>query len=68
MVIDTEGQLYGCGWNEHGNCGTGDQETENCLTLSLTRGAKSYTPPAMEKSDIALAVGGAHYLTAAVSI
>jgi len=67
MVIDTDGQLLGCGWNEHGNLGTGNQE--DSFTLSLTIGAKSVTPPdIMQKTGITLAVGGAHYLTAAVSI
>jgi len=67
MVIDTDGQLLGCGWNEHGNLGTGNQE--DSFTLSLTMGAKSVTPPdIMQKTGITLAVGGAHYLTAAVSI
>jgi len=67
MVIDTDGQLLGCGWNEHGNLGTGDQE--DSFILSLTLGAKGVTPPdTMQKTDMSLAVGGAHYLTAAVSI
>ena len=58
--------LWGCGWNEHGNLGTGDQE--DSFTLSLTQGVKTCTPPGIRNSDIALAVGGAHYIVAAVEI
>lgn len=64
MIIDVEDQLWGCGWNEHGNLGTGDQE--DSFTLSKTQGVKLCTPPGIRGSEIALAVGGAHYIVAAV--
>ena len=57
-------QVWGCGWNEHGNLGTGDQE--DSLTLSLTQGTKTCKPPGIRDSVIQLAVGGAHYIVAAV--
>eukprot|EP00536_Pseudo-nitzschia_multiseries_P005529 jgi/Psemu1/318665/estExt_fgenesh1_pm.C_1040004 len=66
MVIDDEGRIWGCGWNEHGNLGTGDQE--DAYTLLPNQGVKSFTPPDMENPEIALAVGGAHYIVAAVEL
>jgi len=64
MAIDDEGQVWGCGWNEHGNLGTGNQE--DAFHLSRNRGAETCTPPDVQNSEIALAVGGAHYIVAAV--
>lgn len=67
-------QIWGCGWNEHGNIGSGDQE--DTLTLVPTQGVKTYTPPQLtaayttttmdENTEVALAVGGAHYLVCTV--
>lgn len=57
-------QLWGCGWNEHGNLCTGD--IEDAFTLSRTRGVKTCSPPGLQNPEIALAVGGAHYIIAAV--
>ena len=66
MAIDHEGNFFGCGWNEHGNLGTGDKE--DSLTLSRIGGTKTHTPPDIQSSEISFAVGGAHYLVAAVEI
>ena len=69
-------QIWGCGWNEHGNIGSGDQE--DTLTLVPTKGVKTCTPPQLtagytttttdENTEVALAVGGAHYLVCTVPI
>jgi alpha-tubulin suppressor-like RCC1 family protein len=64
MIIDSKDQLWGCGWNEHGNLGTVDQE--DSLTLAMTKGVKARIPPGIKNSELALAVGGAHYIIAAV--
>eukprot|EP00537_Pseudo-nitzschia_pungens_P012604 CAMPEP_0172387762 /NCGR_PEP_ID=MMETSP1061-20121228/5011_1 /TAXON_ID=37318 /ORGANISM="Pseudo-nitzschia pungens, Strain cf. pungens" /LENGTH=677 /DNA_ID=CAMNT_0013117491 /DNA_START=132 /DNA_END=2165 /DNA_ORIENTATION=+ len=66
MVIDDEDQIWGCGWNEHGNLGTG--KLEDAFVLSRNQGVNSCTPPHMVNSKIALAVGGAHYIIAAVEL
>lgn len=65
-VVVLLGRIWGCGWNEHGNLGTGDQE--DAYTLLPNQGVKSFTPPDMENPEIALAVGGAHYIVAAVEL
>lgn len=67
-------QIWGCGWNEHGNIGSGDQE--DTLTLVPTQGVKTCTPPQLtaayttttmdENTEVTLAVGGAHYLVCTV--
>jgi alpha-tubulin suppressor-like RCC1 family protein/cation transport regulator ChaC len=66
MVVDTDGILLGCGWNEHGNLGRGDQS--DCLSLSRANGVKVSTPPdiSVGPSSLALAVGGAHYIIGSV--
>jgi len=60
------GQLWGCGWNEHGNLGTSDQK--DSFILSLTRGVNTCTAPNIQNPEIVLAVGGAHYIVAAVEL
>ena len=66
MLLDKDGNLFGCGWNEHGNLGTGDQNDR--LSLSRAQGVKVSTSPDILEgtSSLALAVGGAHFITASV--
>lgn len=66
-IID--GQVWGCGWNEHGNLATRTQA--DALSLVPTVGAAVTSPPLAgdDADDVAdkhldFAVGGAHYLAA----
>ena len=61
MVVDTSGRLWGCGWNEHGNLGTADDN--DSLTLQPVTGARIVAPlPSDGTGDTLLAAGGAHVL------
>lgn len=61
MFVDMCGRLWGCGWNEHGNLGTGNDA--DSLILSPVTGAQIVAPPPSDGTgDILLASGGAHVL------
>ena len=66
IVIDTKGKIYGCGWNEHGNLGTGNVDDQ--LVLHPTIGEKVVGPPTptLKTPEIAIAAGGAHFLAMVV--
>jgi len=64
MIIDAKDQVWGCGWNEHGNLGTGDQD--DSFLLSPTEGVTTRRPSGIKNPKLSLAVGGAHYVIAAV--
>jgi alpha-tubulin suppressor-like RCC1 family protein len=64
IALDTGGQLWGCGWNEHGNLATGCQEDK--LDLTKTVGARVVGPPGLYEGKVSIAAGGAHFLTAKV--
>ena len=64
MLQDEDGQIYGSGWNEHGNLSTGDavnvQEIRK-LSGDVRRGV----PDLLDNGDnrnLILAAGGAHFL------
>ena len=61
VVVDTNQRLWGCGWNEHGNLGTGNNV--DLLRLKPVTGARIVAPPpTLECQEILLAAGGAHVL------
>lgn len=62
VVVDDTDAIWSCGWNEHGNTGTGG--TSDCLQLSQVTGAPITTTPgyAIEETQLAVAAGGAHLL------
>jgi alpha-tubulin suppressor-like RCC1 family protein len=63
VLVDEGGRLYGCGWNEHGNLGTGDES--DSLTLRLATGARIVTCPLLDGiGENIVAAGGAHVIAA----
>jgi alpha-tubulin suppressor-like RCC1 family protein len=62
IVVDGEGTIWGCGWNEHGNLGTGN--TRDCLELTPMAGAPITTTPGYlaEKTKLVAVAGGAHVI------
>ena len=63
MVLDTSSEIWGCGWNEHGNLSIGSDK--DALTLTKTGGARVVGPPGSGQ-QLAVAAGGAHFLAAMV--
>jgi len=66
LHFSVSGQIWGCGWNEHGNLGIGSQE--DSFTLSPTQGVKISIQPGIKNPEVSFAVGGAHYIVGAVEI
>jgi alpha-tubulin suppressor-like RCC1 family protein len=64
VVVDIDGRIWGCGWNEHGNLGARSQEDKYELTLML--GARVVGPPGVHDGTITIAAGGAHFFAAKV--
>ena len=63
VLVDEGGRLYGCGWNELGNLGNGDEN--DSLTLHLATGARIVTSPLLNGiGEYIVAAGGAHVLAA----
>lgn len=61
MVVDRNGKIWGCGWNEHGNIGTGHIMDTSFITPST--GARPVVPaPSGGNSEVLLAAGGAHVI------
>lgn len=69
MVLDNAGTILGCGWNEHGNLGLGNDS--DSLVLQPVTGARIVAPPFEGRGDdddlgkediILMAKGGAHLL------
>lgn len=64
-VLDVNGGVWSCGWNEHGNLGNGGVG-EKCAGLTKVRGARIVAPPPAKGSgNILCAAGGAHILAIA---
>ena len=49
-VLDTSGNIWGCGWNEHGNLSIGSNE-DAVLELTKTVGATIVAPPSPLSSE-----------------
>jgi len=65
MASNIDGEIYGCGWNEHGNLSTGN--TEDVQEFTEIEGAhKICAPPPHDvkskNKNILMAAGGAHFL------
>ena len=61
MWVDESGKIHGCGWNEHGNLGTGDDL--DSLTPRLATGARIVTSPLLHGiGEYNVAAGGAHVI------
>lgn len=60
LVILTErDEIYGCGWNEHGNLGLG---CEDVAQFSPMQGTKIRNYESLSSRSVILANGGAHFL------
>jgi alpha-tubulin suppressor-like RCC1 family protein/cation transport regulator ChaC len=60
-IVDTDGEIWSCGWNEHGNLGLGHDF--DAFELTKIKGAPiTLTPGYSEKSSLGLALGGAHMI------
>ena len=68
MLLDKSNDIWGCGWNEHGNLSTGtNQDTVSSLTKTV--GSAIVAPPASHSDSsccITIAAGGAHFLATKV--
>lgn len=62
VIVDDLDMIWSCGWNEHGNLGTGG--TADCLELRPVTGATITTTPGYVINDtrLAVGVGGAYVL------
>jgi len=61
VVVDESGNIWCCGWNEHGNLSTGSNQ--DSLALTRVVGAPmSTTPGYPSESRVCVAAGGAHVL------
>lgn len=67
-VVDEDGKIWGCGWNEHGNLGISSCD-ENIHQLRAVTGARLVRPPRgtdyeQDEGDaeVLLAAGGVHLL------
>jgi len=65
-VVDEDGKIWGCGWNEHGNLGNSNAD-ENIYQLTAATGARLMKPPhgtesEHEGAEFLIAAGGAHFL------
>jgi alpha-tubulin suppressor-like RCC1 family protein/cation transport regulator ChaC len=68
IAIDADGKtLWSCGWNDHGNVGTGD--SNDCYKLTKMKGAPLVTTPGYDTntSSVYVAAGGAHVLIGIVN-
>lgn len=61
VVIDTSENIWACGWNEHGNLGSGDNKDKHSLCC-MTGAAPTLTPGYPEESMLRVACGGAHVI------
>lgn len=67
-VVDQDDLIFSCGWNEHGNLGTGN--TSDCFKATPATGAPvTYTPRFAFNgvSRLTVAAGGAHLIAMRVS-
>ena len=61
MILDKSGVISGCGWNEHGNLGIGNNR--DILEATTMVGARVVAPPpTYGERRILMAAGGAHFL------
>ena len=73
-IMDTNGNIYSTGWNEHGNLATGCQAPKEDMSMEwvLTSGVRVVAPPPSsgnakkEKKQLLFAAGGAHFITVAI--
>ena len=68
MVMNKDGEIYGCGWNEHGNLATGDNQDVASFTKISGAKIRNFAMPLQQKqrNEILLAAGGAHFLVTIV--
>mmetsp|Transcript_4099 Transcript_4099/g.9095 ORF Transcript_4099/g.9095 Transcript_4099/m.9095 type:complete len:800 (+) Transcript_4099:122-2521(+) len=65
-IIDTDGNLYSTGWNEHGNLAIGPKgkvEGDSSSSWMATSGVRVVAPPPSEVKRKLFAAGGAHMIT-----
>ena len=65
MMQDEDGQIYGSGWNEHGNLSTGDAVNVGEIRKingSVRKGIPHLFDTNEENRNLILAAGGAHFL------
>ena len=62
IVLDAGGNVYGTGWNEHGNLSIGEVD-DNVCEFTKIQGARIIRPPsAVGLGEMFIAAGGAHML------
>ena len=70
-VLDVKNNIWGCGWNEHGNLGIGryhqqdNNDYECCWTLETVTGTRIVAPPPSVGEGRIFAAGGAHLIVMA---
>ncbi|KAL7469560.1 hypothetical protein ACHAXS_009813 [Conticribra weissflogii] len=70
-LLDKSGQIWSCGWNEHGNLGInhyeehGHVDADCCWTWKAVTGKRIVAPPPSSRKDILFAAGGAHLIAMA---
>ncbi|KAK4534399.1 hypothetical protein CDCA_CDCA01G0424 [Cyanidium caldarium] len=63
LLVDADGRVFACGWNEHGNLGCGDRRDRHCLTpvtALRVRYAAEEAAGVLQRSRPLLSAGGAH--------
>lgn len=59
VIADHQNKVWGCGWNEHGNLGTGDDKDR--LEFRPAVGAR-VVAPTCDTGNVLVAAGGGHVL------
>lgn len=62
MILDTDGDIYQTGWNEHGNLGIGTNKDVCEFAKVIGAKAPSAPPPSDGRGKTLIAAGGAHCL------
>jgi len=70
-LLDTNGRIWSCGWNEHGNLGVGHHKEHGCVNeeccwkWKAVTGTRIVSPPPSARKEILFAAGGAHLIAMA---
>ena len=62
MILDTDGNIYQTGWNEHGNLGIGTNKDVCEFAKVIGAKAAAAPPPSDGRGKTLIAAGGAHCL------
>lgn len=69
LALDN-GDMYSCGWDEHGNLGVGYLQEKNneCWGWRPMLGSRVVAPPPNKETEIVFAAGGAHIIAMAKGV